>query len=129
VDDGGVLVFVDTQERGPFGSWRHVHRFIAEADGRATKIDRFELKPVKWWKSPHSGGSYPVEWEITIPDRQVTLSVRARMPDQELSEEPFAYWEGAVSATGSRQGKEISGKGYLEMTGYAGRIVGMQASD
>ena len=100
-----------------------------EADGRATKIDRFELKPVKWWKSPHSGGSYPVEWEITIPDRQVTLSVRARMPDQELSEEPFAYWEGTVSATGSRQGKEISGKGYLEMTGYAGRIVGMQASD
>lgn len=37
--------FVDTQERGPFGSWRHVHRFIAEADGRATLDDAIAFDP------------------------------------------------------------------------------------
>jgi predicted secreted hydrolase len=48
--------------------------------------------------------------------------VRARFTDQELAAAPFAYWEGSVSVEGNRKGR-----GYLEMTGYAGRIVGMQA--
>jgi len=53
--------------------------------------------------------------------------VRARFQDQELASQPFAYWEGAVSAEGTRDGQPVKGKGYLEMTGYSGRIIGMQA--
>jgi hypothetical protein len=32
-----------------------------------------------------------------------------------------------VAAEGVRDGAPVQAKGYLEMTGYAGRIVGMQA--
>jgi predicted secreted hydrolase len=55
------------------------------------------------------------------------FTVRARFDAQELVAEPFSYWEGAVAAEGVRDGAPVQAKGYLEMTGYAGRIVGMQA--
>jgi predicted secreted hydrolase len=29
------------------------------------------------------------------------------------------YWEGSVSVTGSKDGVRLSGKGYVELTGYA----------
>ncbi len=37
--------FVDTQERGPFGSWRHVHRFLPEPDGRSMLEDSIRFDP------------------------------------------------------------------------------------
>ena len=30
------------------------------------------------------------------------------------------YWEGAIDVRGRRAGAEVAGRGYLEMTGYAG---------
>ena len=47
------------------------------------------------------------------------------MPAQELVLEPIAYWEGLVQATGTREGKPIEGQGYVELTGYAGELVGL----
>ena len=35
-----------------------------------------------------------------------------------------SYWEGAVDIKGTRNGKPIEGRGYLEMTGYSGRALG-----
>ena len=37
--------FVDTQERGPFGSWRHVHRFLPEGTDRAMLEDSIRFDP------------------------------------------------------------------------------------
>jgi len=87
----------------------------------------FSLEPVRWWKSGKSGGNYPVEWKVGIPKAGMEFTVRARFDAQELAAEPFSYWEGAVVAEGTRAGEPIKARGYLEMTGYAGRIVGMQA--
>ena len=36
--------------------------------------------------------------------------------------EGIAYWEGAVAVSGFRIGQPIQGKGYVELTGYAGAI-------
>jgi predicted secreted hydrolase len=95
-----------------------------DASGVAQKIEisDFELEPIEWWTSAESKGRYPVAWKIRIPKQGLDLIVKARFPKQELASAPFAYWEGTVSVEGSRRGR-----GYLEMTGYAGRIVGMQA--
>jgi predicted secreted hydrolase len=32
------------------------------------------------------------------------------------------YWEGAVSITGKYDNNPVSGRGYVEMTGYAGKL-------
>ena len=51
------------------------------------------------------------------------------MDCQELVLRPISYWEGSVQANGTREGKAVQGRGYLEMTGYAGGLVGLQAPE
>ena len=45
------------------------------------------------------------------------------MAAQELHTEAstnVTYWEGAIDLTGTRDGRSLQGRGYLEMTGYTG---------
>jgi predicted secreted hydrolase len=47
------------------------------------------------------------------------------MAEQELSttrSTQVTYWEGAIKATGSIQGRAARAQGYMELTGYAERI-------
>jgi predicted secreted hydrolase len=106
------------------GSW------IAK-DGAVARIanDDFTLEPAAAWKSPATGASYPERWHIRIPKLALDVTVTARMRDQELRLNPMAYWEGAVRADGTRDGRTIAGRGYLEMTGYAGAVVGLQSAE
>ncbi len=48
------------------------------------------------------------------------------MPDQELRLKPICLLGGSRARERKSRGTAITGKGYLEMTGYAGKIVGMQ---
>ena len=91
-------------------------------DGRATHLKRsdFQLEPLAFWTSPATGARYPIRWRITIPSLRITLDCDADLAAQELvSKEDGtpSYWEGAVTYSGS-----ANGVGYLEMTGYAGRM-------
>jgi predicted secreted hydrolase len=36
----------------------------------------------------------------------------------------FTYWEGAVDVTGTANGQPVTGRGYVELTGYAGSMQG-----
>jgi predicted secreted hydrolase len=85
----------------------------------------FGMEPLETWRSAQSGAEYPVRWRIRIPGRGVDITVTAAMPDQELnSDNAVTYWEGAVTVTGVANGKPVTGRGYLEMTGYAGQAMG-----
>lgn len=129
-DDGTELMLFQIRRkdgtRDPFsgGTW------VAK-DGATVSVKDgdFELDPVRFWKSPETGANYPVEWKIRIPKIELDLQVEARLEKQEFSHPPISYWEGSIRATGSRSAGPIAGKGYLEMTGYAGPIVGMQAPE
>ena len=59
-----------------------------------------------------------------MPDlEELKAKVRAAIDGQELHTDEstgVTYWEGAVVATGTRHGEPVQGRGYLEMTGYAG---------
>jgi predicted secreted hydrolase len=94
------------------------------------KADDFNLIPRHTWKSPGSGGTYPLEWQIEVPSLKLSLTERTALADQELfgkgSVSP-AYWEGAVTYRGNVNGSAIQGVGYLEMTGYA-RPVQLRAA-
>lgn len=122
-DEGGELMLfqIRTKDGGrdKFSSGTYV-----DAVGVSQKIEKpdFELEPIEWWTSGASKGRYPVAWKVKIPKHGLDLIVRARFYEQELAASPFSYWEGSVAVEGNR-----TGRGYLEMTGYAGRIVGMQA--
>src|SRR5690606_28437639 len=89
-------------------------------DGTNVMFDAagFTMQPRREWRSP-SGAAYPVEWSVRIPALDLTLDVRAAVPAQEL-DLYVRYWEGMVRASGTRAGRSIYGRGYLEMTGYAG---------
>ncbi|MBF8305097.1 MAG: hypothetical protein HW398_285, partial [Acidobacteria bacterium] len=96
-------------------------------DGRAVQLsaEDFEMTPLEEWRSPHSAARYPIRWRVRAPKHGLDVTLSAAMPDQELRTQEstgVVYWEGSVAAQGTRNGKPIQGRGYLEMTGYAGQL-------
>jgi predicted secreted hydrolase len=98
---------------------------LRSADGTVRALEDVEMTPESTWKSPHTGGVYPVAWNLKIPSSGLSLVVKAKLVDQELLLAPFAYWEGAVRGEGVSSGKSVTAEGYFEMTGYGGKILGL----
>lgn len=102
---------------------------LLEASGQSRGLGRsdFTMEPVKTWQSPHSGARYPIQWRLSFPGQRLSLTVTAAQQDQELRtprSTQVTYWEGAVVVTGTRGADPVAGRGYLEMTGYAGQSMG-----
>jgi predicted secreted hydrolase len=53
-----------------------------------------------------------------VPGKGLELEVAPVMADQELFT-TVRYWEGAVDVEGERDGAPVTGRGYVELTGYA----------
>jgi predicted secreted hydrolase len=73
------------------------------------------------WRSPATGGVYPVQWIVGTPVGR--FEVRSLLDAQELDARASTgtvYWEG-LSSLHDAQGRRV-GWGYLEMTGYVGRV-------
>ncbi|MDP9253487.1 MAG: carotenoid 1,2-hydratase [Verrucomicrobiota bacterium] len=95
------------------------------ADDGASKYlpsSTFVMTPTAFWKSETSSARYPVSWKIEIPEEDLSFTIRPVLDNQELALIPLTYWEGAIDAIGTRGGKAIKGRGYLELTGYAGGL-------
>ncbi len=92
--------------------------FIA-ADGsaRAINASEVELTVLEFWDSPR-GGRYPSAWRMRVPEYELELEIMPVMKNQELFT-TVRYWEGAVDVTGRRADQPITGRGYVELTGYA----------
>ncbi|HVT43887.1 MAG TPA: lipocalin-like domain-containing protein [Thermoanaerobaculia bacterium] len=93
------------------------------ADGNVIHLRReqFTIKPVGRWTSPRSRASYPMGWKIEVMPLDISLTIDAEFPAQELitsASTGVTYWEGAVRASGRFGGTPIRGAGYVEMTGY-----------
>lgn len=87
--------------------------------GAARKLarDDVELEVLERWRSPQSGAVYPARWRIAVPAEGLEVEVEPLLSDQELRHS-FRYWEGAVRFRGSRSGRPVAGRGYVELTGY-----------
>jgi predicted secreted hydrolase len=101
---------------------------LIDQDGRGHHLllGDFMLEPTSYWTSPTSKARYPQRWRLTVPSQQLSLELIPRMAEQELSPKrstQITYWEGAIETTGTAQGKPIHGQGYMELTGYAERIM------
>lgn len=97
---------------------------LVERDGRTRhlKLSDFRLTPLNY-SAMKSGARYPMSWKIEVPTIGLSLVSTPALEDQELrpvrSGVDLTYWEGLISLGGTAKGKAVSGRGYLEMTGYA----------
>jgi predicted secreted hydrolase len=101
---------------------------MVSPDGRTHHllVTDIRIESAGTWTSPKSQAVYPSQWRITIPSLDTTLDLAPLLADQELrttSSAQVTYWEGAVSVSGTKQGRPIKGQGYAELTGYAERIT------
>jgi predicted secreted hydrolase len=81
------------------------------------KKDDVTIKALDSWKSPHSNITYPSLWRLAVPGQNLEVEIVPLINDQELNVS-YRYWEGAVSVNGTKNGKPISGQGYVELAGY-----------
>ena len=98
---------------------------IRDAKGVTSDVQDLVMTPKGNWMSPHTKSLYPGGFEISIPSRRIFLMLQPKLSDQELLLAPFAYWEGAVKGEGTSGQDKITAEGYLELTGYGGKILGV----
>lgn len=124
LDDGASIMLYGL--RLPNGQFDPDSRgtFI-ERDGKVVhlKPGDFTLIPGETWHSAATGADYPIMWRISIPSLAIELEMSTPLLDQEMAAVPGGgsptYWEGASRLHGTRRGRPVEGKGYLEMLGYA----------
>ena len=101
---------------------------LIASDGRVIPVRREQMRivPASRWKSAKSGATYPMGWQVDLPEFDVSLKLTPLLREQELvtrGSTHVTYWEGAVGVGGSFGGVAVSGQGYVEMTGYDRRLV------
>ena len=97
----------------------HSSGVVISSDNTKTplKARDVSIKVLDTWKSPHSKAVYPSLWRVSVPSKNLEVDIVPLINDQELNLS-YRYWEGAVSINGLKNGKLISGQGYVELTGY-----------
>ena len=122
LDDGRELMLFVLRGAGGAPTDASAATLVAQ-DGtaRVLKGADFTLKPTATWKSPKSGATYPARWTITVPAEKLELDLAPLVANCELASTStrITYWEGPVEVHGS-----ATGRGYAELTGYAGPLTG-----
>lgn len=92
---------------------------LIDADGTVRRLSPEDVRyePGRRWTSPRSGISYPVEWVLRVVPLDLELETIPLIDGSEL-ELSVRYWEGAIRVRGREGSKPVSGRGFLEMTGY-----------
>jgi predicted secreted hydrolase len=120
LDDGGALMAFRLRARNGSPLWAAATFRPPGGAAQALPPEAVGFQPLRQWRSPRTGISYPVAWRVRIGSRLFELL--PLIDDQELDSRASTgaiYWEGAARVT--EAGREI-GRGYLEMTGYGERI-------
>jgi len=122
LDDGTDLTISLVRDRG--GSYPLVYGTRIAADGttRHLPASAVAVEPIDQWTSPRSGATYPSGWRIQVPGEALDLIVTPTVLDQELDTRTTTgviYWEGSQTVRGTRAGEPVTGRGYVELTGYA----------
>ncbi len=93
-----------------------------DGTSRHVRLEEFDIRTLKTWKSRKTRARYPARWRIRVPRWNIDLTVTPTVADQELitrESSRITYWEGSVKVDGRYEGRPISGVGYVELTGYA----------
>ena len=119
LDDGtDLMVYQMRREDGTADPMSSGSRIDAEGERSPLLWSDFQLEVLDWWTSPETEVRYPSGWRLRLPAQELELTIEPVLRDQELRLSVL-YWEGAVSVEGERGGAPISGRGYVELTGYS----------
>ena len=119
LDGGGALMAFRLRDEAGATVWA---AGTLRQDGRVRTFGKDEVRfqARRAWRSPRTNVAWPVEFTIELAGDPWVVT--PMMDDQEMdarSSTGTLYWEGAVSATGPAGTR---GRGYLELTGYGGRL-------
>ncbi len=122
LDDGTELTISLVRDRD--GSYPLVYGTLVDQDGRTRHLpaDALSVEVLGSWTSERTGATYPSGWRIRIPSEMLDVTLEPVVLDQELDTRAttgVVYWEGAQTVAGTRQGRPIGGRAYVELTGYA----------
>ncbi len=125
LDDGRELMFYALRRADGSLAPESSGTLVAhDSTTRALSASDVRAQPLAFWTSPRSGARYPVRWRLLVPDEELELELDALFPEQEM-DTSFVYWEGAVDARGTSAGRPLTGRGYVELTGYAKSLRGV----
>lgn len=116
LDDGGALMAFRIRLRDGGVLWSGGSYRDAGGSVRVLSPQEVRFEPLRTWRSPRTGITYPVA--MRVHTRDATFDLEPLMDDQELDARASVgtiYWEGAMRA--QTDGRPL-GKGYLELTGY-----------
>ena len=118
LNDGSALMFYALRDRDDSRDPHSAGTWVEAAGGsRPLSNEEVRIEVTDHWSNAQ-GTRYPARWRIRVPALALEVSVRPVLADQELLTTPD-YWEGAVDVSGTRAGRNIAGRGYVELVGYA----------
>jgi predicted secreted hydrolase len=127
LDDGSALMAFRMRDADGGARWAAASRRRAPSAGSEAGQVSYGLREVEWtpletWRSPRTGVQYPVRWRVRVGE--ALYRVEPLLLDAELDSRAttgILYWEGPIRLVDDATGKEV-GRGYLELTGYGGRL-------
>ncbi len=122
-DHSEIMLYLLRREDGGLSPASSGSYIDSQGMKRHLESGYFTVEALDSWKSPRTGAVYPASWRIRIPLLGVDLAVKSNLADQEMrtaSTTGVVYWEGSVSARGTKGDAPVEGAGYVELTGYAG---------
>jgi len=124
-DNSELMIYLMRKTKGDLDA--NSSGSLVRADGTVKHLTLadFKIKATGSWKSPKTGGTYPMGWTVEIPSEKLTATVTPSFPDQELNTKKTSgvtYWEGTAAVDGTKDKRKVTGQAYVEMTGYAERF-------
>ena len=135
--DGGSLTAFRIRDANGNTRWNHVAwrdsqgRREGLRPGLTQSATDVVFEPLRIWRSTRSGADWPVSMRLRLRDQTSKTERVVRLipllDDQEVDARASTggyYWEGAVRLVeGDQSGAPEIGRGYLELTGYAGPVA------
>lgn len=122
-DGQELMVYQIRQQSGDIHPLSSGTLVAADGTPQALTSADFQIEVLRTWRSPADGTVYPAKWRLRIPGEAIELTITPYMADQEMHT-LIRYWEGAVRAQGTAQGRSLAGDGYVELTGYGEKKAG-----
>lgn len=124
LDDGRELMLYRLRMKSGAPEPLSAGTLIAK-DGRTRhlRLADFDVRATGRWKSAATGAEYPQGWRVRVDSEGLDLAIEPTLRDQELIAKAMGgvvYWEGACRVKGTSRGAPVTGRAYVELTGYAG---------